>query len=71
MHEDLSDQRVSYEKGALDENIIRKNPIEQFKIWYDHAHDTKEIREANAMILCTADKDGFPSGRPVLLKVYT
>lgn len=69
VHEDLSDQRVSYEKGELEEKSIKKNPFEQFKIWFDQAHDTKEIREANAMILCTASKNGFPSGRPVLLKV--
>ena len=70
MHEDLSDQRVSYEQGTLNENSISKNPFEQFKIWYDHAHATKEIREANAMVLCTASKDGFPSGRLVLLKEF-
>jgi pyridoxine/pyridoxamine 5'-phosphate oxidase len=28
-----------------------------------------QIEEANAMILATATKDGYPSNRPVLLKV--
>ena len=69
MHEDLSDQRVSYEQGKLEEKIVSRNPIEQFKKWYDEATTHKEIKEPNAMILCTATKDGFPSARPVLLKV--
>ncbi len=70
MHEDLSDERVSYEKGELSEKFLSKNPFEQFKWWIDEARGHKNIREANAMNLCTASKDGFPSGRPVLLKVY-
>jgi len=69
MHEDLSDQRVSYEQGTLEEKAVLRNPFEQFKKWYDEASAHKEIKEPNAMILCTATKDGFPSARPVLLKV--
>ncbi len=70
MHEDLSDQRVSYEQGTLLEKSVSRNPFEQFKKWYDEASAHKEIKEPNAMILCTATKDGFPSARPVLLKVH-
>lgn len=51
--------------------MVKKNPIAQFKEWYDEASVTPGIVEANAMILCTATKDGIPSGRPLLLKVYS
>jgi len=67
--EDLSDQRVSYEIGTLTEDKINKDPFEEFDKWFLLAKATKEIREANAMILSTATKHGIPSGRPVLLKV--
>lgn len=67
--EDLSSERKSYEKGRLSEQSIEKNPFMEFQKWYHNAKTRKEIQEANAMILCTATKQGFPSGRPVLLKV--
>jgi pyridoxamine 5'-phosphate oxidase len=71
MEEDLSDKRVNYTLGTLDEKMVKKNAIAQFKEWYDEASVTPGIVEANAMILCTATKDGIPSGRPLLLKVST
>lgn len=67
--EDLSNERVSYEKGTLDEYSLDKDPFVAFANWYHEAKNTKEIREANAMILSTASKNGIPSARPVLLKV--
>ena len=69
MQADLGDQRISYDLGALREEDVQKHPIAQFKIWYNRALDTPTIVEANAMIICTATKDGVPSARPVLLKV--
>jgi len=69
--EDLSNERVSYGKGKLDEYSLNKDPFVEFANWYHQAKDTKEIREANAMILSTASKKGIPSSRPVLLKVMT
>ncbi len=67
--EDLSNERVSYEKGKLDEYALNKDPFIEFANWYHEAKNTKEIREANAMILSTASQKGIPSARPVLLKV--
>ncbi|MFC1673054.1 pyridoxamine 5'-phosphate oxidase [Pseudomonadota bacterium] len=43
------------------------NPIDLFHDWLALAED-KEINDANAMTLATADKDGVPSARMVLLK---
>lgn len=48
---------------------MRKNPIDQFHEWLEeaiHAH----ILEPNAMVLATANKEGRPSSRTVLLKKY-
>jgi len=68
--EDLSNERVSYEKGTLDEYSLDKDPFVAFANWYHEAKNTKEIREANAMVLSTASKNGIPSARPVLLKAF-
>jgi len=54
---------------SFDESSIIKNPIGQFKIWYDQASAHPDIREANVMIVSTCTKDGIPSARPLLLKV--
>lgn len=43
------------------------NPFEQFDIWLTEAEGS-EPNDANAMTLATADKDGMPSARMVLLK---
>jgi pyridoxamine 5'-phosphate oxidase len=45
------------------------NPIELFKIWIEEAK-TSEPNDPNALALATADKDGIPSVRMVLLKNF-
>lgn len=66
----LKDMRISYEKDALHENDCAANPFDQFKKWFNEALATDEL-EANAMALATADKQGIPSNRIVLLKEIT
>jgi pyridoxamine 5'-phosphate oxidase len=63
----FAQRRVSYETGALDEADLAGDPLAQFRRWYD---DTVAagLREPNAMVLATADADGAPSARTVLLK---
>lgn len=51
----------------LDESILDADPIVQFKRWYDEAL-AENARQADAMTLATATKDGLPSARVVLLK---
>ena len=46
-----------------------QDPFERFAEWYQKAWD-KEPADANAMALATADADGFPNVRIVLLKGY-
>jgi pyridoxine/pyridoxamine 5'-phosphate oxidase len=67
---DISKMRVEYKPGGyLDEEQMEKNPINEFKKWFKDCVDSKKIMEPNAMVVCTATKDGIPNARPVLLKV--
>ena len=43
------------------------NPFELFQKWFDEAKK-KEINDPNALALGTANKEGIPSVRMVLLK---
>lgn len=65
----LADLRVEYSKAALDDDHSDADPLRQFTRWWDEAM-AAEVREANAMALATADADGRPSARMVLLKGY-
>lgn len=63
----LADLRQEYAKGALDLDSVSENPVQQFKEWFQEAYDA-QVPEPNAMTLSTADGNGRPSGRVVLLK---
>ncbi|GLH15055.1 hypothetical protein R5R35_001044 [Gryllus longicercus] len=70
---DVGEMRKKYKdhSDAFTENDLEaKEPIGQFKSWFDHACKNAGEYEANAMILSTASKDGTPSCRPVLLKGF-
>lgn len=62
--------RKNYSLKVLDENHIKRSPIEQFRIWLEEACEVKAI-EPTAMVLATATSDGIPSIRVVLLKDYS
>lgn len=64
---DLRNIRSEYAKGELTKENIDKNPIEQFKKWFNHAVNM-EVYEVNAMTIATASLVGLPSARIVLLK---
>jgi len=60
------------QKNSLGLNICFKdedNPMDLFKEWFDEAKKS-EINDANAFALGTADKNGYPSVRIVLLKDF-
>jgi pyridoxamine 5'-phosphate oxidase len=65
----LSDQRKSYERDALEEADAAENPLRQFQAWMDEAFAAK-VPEPNAMTLATVGADGRPSTRIVLIKGY-
>lgn len=51
------------------ETIAGEDPFAMFGEWLELAH-RKEINDANAMALATADPDGLPNVRMVLLKGF-
>lgn len=63
----ISQIRNDYKKQKLRKEDLDKNPIRQFQIWLDEAIKS-ELNEPTAMTLATADKNGKPSARIVLLK---
>ena len=64
---DLRRVRKEYEDRGLYEDDLVSDPFDQFKIWYSEIEEVGYL-EPNAMVLSTVDKNGFPSGRNVLLK---
>lgn len=51
----------------LDEHVIDRDPVNQFKRWFDDAA-ASGMKLPEAMTLATATSDGKPSARVVLLK---
>src|SRR3954453_16217138 len=68
-HSNLSDQRKSYERAALEEADAALDPLRQFQSWMDEAFAAK-VPEPNAMTLVTVGADGRPSTRIVLIKGF-
>ncbi|MET7277403.1 pyridoxamine 5'-phosphate oxidase [Kribbella sp. NPDC005582] len=64
---DLAEMRKTYGLGELLEEQMAADPITQFGVWLAQATEAG-ITEPNAMVLATADADGRPSARTVLLK---
>ncbi len=63
----LENIRQEYKKNQLMEASVDKDPIGQFKKWFEEA-TLSGIHEPNALTLSTVDPDGRPSSRVVLLK---
>jgi len=67
MKKNIADIRTDYTKNSISEIGLNSDPVQQFKIWFNQALDSKVI-EASAMVLSTVSSEGFPSGRVLLLK---
>ncbi|MCB5364529.1 pyridoxamine 5'-phosphate oxidase [Pusillimonas sp. CC-YST705] len=63
----IADLRTSYDKHTLLESDVASDPLTQFSAWLAEAL-AGEDHEPNAMTLATADDQGRPSARIVLLK---
>jgi pyridoxamine 5'-phosphate oxidase len=59
--------RRDYRMATLNEAMAGDDPLKFFATWFAEA-ETAEIEEVNAMVLATADTDGRPHARIVLLK---
>ncbi|QLQ16011.1 MAG: pyridoxamine 5'-phosphate oxidase [Micropruina sp.] len=66
---DLRGQRISYERGELDESVATSAPLALFERWYREAV-AAGVAEPNAMTLATVGADGRPSTRVVLVKSF-
>ena len=66
---DISEIRREYMQAGLDERDLPAEPIAQFRAWLEEAL-AAETLEGTAMTLATADAEGRPSARIVLLKGF-
>lgn len=64
---ELSDYRMNYERHTLDESSVPSNPFQLFEGWFTDVL-TSGTEDPTAVVLATADKEGKPSARMVLLK---
>jgi len=70
---DIGGMRKPYmdkDSAFTEDMLVSKEPLQQFKQWFELAAKTAGIEEANAMSLATSTKEGKPSVRMVLLKAY-
>jgi pyridoxamine 5'-phosphate oxidase len=68
--DDLADVRTTYDQGRLLEADLAATPLAQFTAWFEAARTAEfaGLAEPSSMVLSTADADGDPSSRIVLLK---
>lgn len=62
--------RNEYHGAGLDPGDFAEEPLLQFERWMEDAI-SNNVREPNALHLATADADGRPSGRIVLLRDFS
>ncbi len=65
--------RKHYRAEGLDETELAVHPMEQFARWFKQSAQASvggAVYEPNAMVVSTADAQGRPSSRTVLLKHY-
>lgn len=67
MQHDIASLRKEYKREELTEESVAPNPFDQFRAWFDEAL-AAQLPEPTAMTLATADTQGVPSARTVLLK---
>ena len=61
--------KLEYRRGQLQREMMAEEPFAQFAVWFAEAAET-DLLEPNAMTLATADENGRPSARLVLLKDF-
>jgi pyridoxamine 5'-phosphate oxidase len=62
--------RKQYRAEGLAESELAATPVEQFAHWFAQAATEAHLFEPNAMIVSTANAQGRPSSRTVLLKGF-
>ena len=69
MKPSIAELRKEYARESLDIKDVARDPMAQFERWFEEALNAG-FTEPNAMTLATADGDGRPSARIVLLKGF-
>jgi len=67
---DPSVMRKHYREEGLAEADLAATPVRQFARWFRQAATEGRLFEPNAMVVSTADAEGRPSSRTVLLKQF-
>lgn len=67
---DPASMRQQYRTEGLAETDLAATPVEQFARWFKQAATEAHLFEPNAMVVSTADAEGRPSSRTVLLKQF-
>jgi pyridoxamine 5'-phosphate oxidase len=67
---DLASMRKHYREEGLTEADLADTPVAQFARWFQQAATEGRLFEPNAMVVSTADAEGRPSSRTVLLKSF-
>ncbi len=57
-------------KNMINESIMKENPFDQFKLWYNEELESKS-NLPDAMTLSTAGADMMPSSRIVFMRIVT
>ena len=68
-HRKVESLRREYTRDGISVRSVKKDPIEQFSIWFEDAVKSDQT-DANAMTLATATASGKPSLRVVLIKGF-
>ncbi|MDF1672918.1 MAG: pyridoxamine 5'-phosphate oxidase [Vicingaceae bacterium] len=63
----LNEIRRDFSGKPLDEQSVKKNPIEQFDVWFEEAVDA-QLLDPYAMSITTVSEDGQPSTRIVYMR---
>jgi pyridoxamine 5'-phosphate oxidase len=65
----IAELRKDYTIGGLDEADVDPDPTRQFALWFEQARLVTG-NEPNAMTVATADADGVPAARILLMKGF-
>ena len=65
----IAEHRTLYRNAELSEDSVNRDPMKQFEEWFNEAL-AAESAEPGAMTLATADAEGKPSARIVLLRGF-
>lgn len=63
----IAELRIEYETAGIDEEVLGDDPVAAFQRWFDDAADAG-VEQPNTFVLATADTEGRPSARALLMK---